>query len=234
MGRRMAKWGVTVEMSRPLTAERVKAAAPDVVVVATGVVPVGLGVPGAELPHVAGAWDVLAERVPDVGRSVVIIGGSATGCETAHFVAGMDAPDPRVVSFLLYHGAEDTESAGQLLHGVQRNITVVEMVDRVADNVGRTARWPLLKSLRLAGVTLRTGTRLVEITPDAVIVETDSGRRESLPADTVILAVGVRPENRLASDLAGSGIRVITLGDARQPRRLQDAVREGFEAALDL
>jgi len=233
MSRRMARRGVEVLLSNPLTAERVRREAPDVVVVATGARPVGPRVPGADLPHVVNAWDVLMERVADIGRNVVIIGGNATGCETAHYLTVLDVPEPAVFTFLLFHTAEEPAFARKLLHASGRTVTVVDMVDRMAGNVGRTARWSLMKSLRLMGVRLKTGTRLVEITADEVVVETAVGR-EALPADTVILAVGARSENRLASELAESGTRVITIGDAREPRKLQDAVREGFEAALAL
>jgi 2,4-dienoyl-CoA reductase (NADPH2) len=234
MRNRMELSGVKILLSTPLTPERVKAERPDVLAVATGARPMDLQVPGIHLPHVVQAWDVLMERVPDIGRNVVIIGGSATGCETAHFLAAMDAPDPAVFTFLMYHTAEDPASARKLLHASGRTVTVVEMVDRVAGNVGRTARWSLLKSLRLMGVSLRTGTRLVEITENEVVLETPAGQ-ETLSADTVILAAGARSVDDLTLELAGiSGIRVIPLGDAKEPRKLSDAVREGFEEALQI
>jgi len=56
-----------------------------------------------------------------------------------------------------------------------------------------------MKNLRLAGVELRPGTKLVEITDDAVIVETAQGR-ESVIADTVIMAVGSKSLNHLAGE----------------------------------
>jgi len=233
MHRRMRNRGVRILPGTPLTAERVAEERPDVLVVATGARPADLPVPGVERASVVSAWDVLMERVPDIGKNVVVIGGNATGCETAHFITAMDAPDPAVFTFLMYHTAEEPSSARKLLHSAGRTVTVVDLVDRMAANVGRTARWSLLKSLRLMGVRLRTGARLVEITRDAVVLETPAGR-ETVPADTVVMAVGARPVNELASQAAGSGARVVVVGDAREPRKLADAIREGFEAALTL
>ena len=69
---------------------------------------------------------------------MVIIGGNATGCETAHFITAMDAPDPAVFTFLMYHTAEDPEVAQKLLHNAGRTVTVVDMVNHMAENVGRT------------------------------------------------------------------------------------------------
>jgi len=83
------------------------------------------------------------------------------------------------------------------------------------------------------GVELRPNTKLLAITDDSVIVETEEGE-QSIPADTVVLAVGAVPVDELAREIQGNGIEVITLGDARQPRKMSDAILEGFEAALNL
>jgi len=40
----------------------------------------------------------------------------------------------------------------------------------------------------------------------------------ALPADTVILAVGMRPENKLAQELESLGPKVYTLGDCVKPK----------------
>jgi 2,4-dienoyl-CoA reductase (NADPH2) len=233
MSGRMKRWGVKIKTGRSLTPAAVKRAKPEVLVVATGARPVDLKVPGLDKPHVVQAWDVLMERVPRIGKNVVIVGGNATGCETAHFLTGMGAADPAIFTFLMYHTAERPETARELLCHAGRTITVIEMADRIAANVGRTGRWSLLKSLKLMGVGLMTGTRLLEVTDDAVIVEAGKGR-EAIPADTVILAVGARSVNDLARKVQGGEIQVVTIGDAREPRKIPEAVREGFEAALKL
>jgi 2,4-dienoyl-CoA reductase (NADPH2) len=83
------------------------------------------------------------------------------------------------------------------------------------------------------GVELRPKTKLVEITRDAVIVDTELGK-ESIPADTVIIAVGSRSVDDLAREVNSGGTEVITIGDAKEPRKITDAIREGFDTALKL
>lgn len=233
MSRRMRHWGVKVELNTPISPEQVKERKPDVLVVSSGARPMEIKAPGIDKPHVVSAWDVLMERVPDIGKNVVIVGGSATGCETAHFLTSMGAADPAIFTFLMYHTAEHPETARQLLHNAGRTITVIDIVGRLADNVGRTSRWCLMKSLKVMGVELRPSNRLVEITDDAVVVESEKGT-ESIPADTVILAVGAVPADDLARQVQQNGIEIITIGDAKEPRKIVDAVREGFEAALKI
>jgi 2,4-dienoyl-CoA reductase (NADPH2) len=120
-----------------------------------------------------------------------------------------------------------------LLYGNRRKITIIDIVERLADNAGRSSRWVLMKNLRLAGVESRLGTKLVEITDDAVIVETAEGR-ESIVADTVIMAVGSKSLNHLAGEAGMAGVETVVIGDAKSPRKIAEAIREGFEEALKI
>lgn len=233
MKNRMKLWGVKVNLEAPVTPEIVRENQPDVLVVASGARPTEISIPGTDKPHVVSAWDVLTEEVYDMGENVVIVGGNATGCETAHFIASMGTPDPYTFTFLMYHNAEDPQYAMKLLHTSGRKITVIDLIPRLADNVGRTARWSLLKSLKLMGVKLRPRTRLLEIKDDSVVVDTEKGMM-SIPADTVVMAVGARSVDSLAREVEGDGIKVITIGDAKAPRKLTEAIREGFEEALKI
>ncbi len=228
---RMEKAGVEVKLGIPLNAEEAKKTKPDLIAVATGALPIEITVPGADRPHVVSAWDVLMGKVPHIGTDVVIIGGNATGCETAHYIASLGAPDPDTLAFLMYHRAENTDTTMKLFHSSGRNITVIDMAEKIAGNVGKTSRWTLMKSLRLMGVIMSPKTRLIEITEHEVIVETTRGRK-SIPASTVVMAVGSRSEDSLVKDLNGSGISVVIVGDAKTPRKITDAVREGFDEAL--
>ena len=47
------------------------------------------------------------------------------------------------------------------------------------------------------------------------------------------MATGSRSVNDLAQEVRDLGIEVITIGDAKEPRKIADAVREGFDAALN-
>ena len=46
------------------------------------------------------------------------------------------------------HAAEDIGFAKELLYNSRRNITIIDMLPRLADNVGKTSRWSLMKRLR--------------------------------------------------------------------------------------
>lgn len=75
--RQIVKAGVRVHLNEKVTADAVVAAAPDVVVVATGSAPSIPPIPGlAESPLAVGSWDVLAGAAAVRGK-VAVLGGAA-------------------------------------------------------------------------------------------------------------------------------------------------------------
>jgi NADPH-dependent 2,4-dienoyl-CoA reductase/sulfur reductase-like enzyme len=98
---------------------------------------------------------------------------------------------------------------------VRRGIatTVVELQDQVLPPFDKEMTTPIAEHLASTGVALflRQSAESFESAPDGIMVHLKSGER--LPAQMVILGVGVRPENKLAVDAglevgARGGIRV--------------------------
>ncbi|MBN1547932.1 MAG: FAD-dependent oxidoreductase [Syntrophaceae bacterium] len=228
---RMEISGVRFELNRALTPEDIEKGQPDSLVVATGGKPAEFNVPGINHPRVVNAWDVLNGRVPDIGKQVIVVGGGATGCETALYVANLGVPDPEAFTFLVYHSADDFDRIRSLLYEPGRRITIVEIMERFAGNMGPSSRWPLMKKLKLMGIKLRPKTKLDEITQDSVIMDTEAGR-ESIPADTIILATGTQTADDLVRKIKHDKTEVFTIGDAKKPRDITAAIREGFDLAL--
>ncbi len=80
---------------------------------------------------------------------------------------------------------------------------------------------------------LLLSTKLERITAKGAWVRGKRGEEE-LEADTVIWAVGSTPLEELAEPARQLGIQTHVVGDALKPRSLEEAIREGFEAALRL
>jgi 2,4-dienoyl-CoA reductase (NADPH2) len=134
--KRMLINGVSVNLQTTLTAAEVEENRPDVLVVASGAIPASINVPGTDHPRVVNAWDVLSNEAPKIGSRVVIVGGSATGCETALYVANQGALDPETFTFLVYHSVDDVDKIRKLLYKPGRRITVIDVVERFAMNMG--------------------------------------------------------------------------------------------------
>lgn len=58
------------------------------------------------------------------------------------------------------------------------------------------------------------------------------GESVLIPADTVVIAIGSRPVNELAGELKEKVPELHVIGDALSPRKVTEAIREGFELAI--
>lgn len=224
--------GAAVVLGSTVDAQHLKEVRPDAVVLATGGRPITLPIPGADLPHVVQAWDILTESVT-TGRRIVIIGGGAVGIETALLLAEKGTLSGEALKFLLVHEAESVEELyGLATHG-SKDVTVIEMMGELGKNFGKSTRWGMLQDVERYGVKTRASARVIEITPDCVRIEYE-GVVEELPADSVVLAVGTRSHNPLQELLASSGIPFRVVGDALLPAMVFDAVHQGFTAGREI
>jgi len=205
---------------------------PDAVILATGAKPLIPPIPGIELAHVVQAWDVLENRV-FTGRRVVIIGGGAVGVEVALYLAEKGTLSADAVKFLLVNQAEDPESIFELATSGTRDITVLEMIDKIGKDIGKSTRWGMLQELKRVGVKTNIETKALDITAEGVKVTSEQGE-EVLPADTVVLAAGSAAYNPLGEALEKAGIDYKVVGDAGQVGLAFDAVHQGFKAGCEV
>ena len=210
----------------------IKALEPDVVVLATGAKPAVPPFEGVDLDHVVQSWDVLANRV-ECGDRVVVVGGGATGCETALQLSQRGTIDAETVAFLLINQAEPPEEIVRLATQGTREVTLVEMARKIGADIGKSTRWGVIQDLSRYGVNMLKNTEVVRITAEAVVVKTEDGERE-LACDHVVLAAGVEKEVGLSAGLDESGFRVEVIGDAKNPRKAIEAIHEGFDLGWEL
>ena len=205
---------------------------PDVVILATGAIPVKLPIPGIDLPHVFQAWDVLREEVA-TGKRVVIIGGGAVGIETALFLAEKGTLSAEALKFLFVNRAESTEDLYELATRGTKKIVVIEMIEKMGKDIGKTTRWGILQDLSRKGIETKANAKALEITTDGVKVEID-GDVKVIPADTVVLAAGADSYNPLQALIGEIGIPFKVVGDASQVAMAYDAVHQGYAAGREI
>jgi 2,4-dienoyl-CoA reductase (NADPH2) len=219
--------GVQVKLGKAADRGQVRRGKPDAVVVATGARPIIPDIPGARSGHVVTAWDLLAGKVA-VGKEVVIIGGGAVGCETALHLCEKGTLDGDVLRFLAFNRAESWEVLERLITRGWRKVTIVEMLERIGQDIGLSTRWAMLQDLHRYGVRVVTGAKAREILPDGVIVERVD-KTDRIPCDSVVLAMGSRPVQDLVDSLAGMVPEIHVVGDAKGPRKALDAIWEGYD-----
>jgi 2,4-dienoyl-CoA reductase (NADPH2) len=231
----LARLGVEVSLGSRVDADGLTGF--EVVVVATGVVPRSVALPGAELSHVLSYAELLLADDPRMlaGARVAIIGAGGIGTDVAHMLsAGSESfyeryglePPGEAVDVVAQKWAQTSRASAR-----RRRITLMRRAGRIGDGVGASTRWVVVQELTQAGVELLTGVEYERIEPDAVVVRVE-GAELQIAADTVVVAAGQEPERSLADALASRGQAHVVIGGAASAERLDAgrAFREGYGA----
>ncbi|MBR5113796.1 MAG: FAD-dependent oxidoreductase [Oscillospiraceae bacterium] len=199
-------------MNTEVTKEILDAEKYDAIIIAVGSEPIIPKVPGIDKPHVHWAPDAETGKVA-VGDKIVIVGAGAVGLEAA-----LDFADQG------------------------KDVTVVEMQEKEA--CFRNIHSSSGTSYREFRTIVDSGrfpsyyeTALAEVTDDKVIcVNQVTGEKIELEADTVLLAVGMKPLTAKAEELRRSApeTSVRLVGDVKKLGTIGTAVNQAFQAALHI
>ena len=113
-------------------------------------------------------------------------------------------------------------------------VTIIEMLGRVATDMGLLARALLMERMKKKGIKIFTKKRVKEINPGGLTLE-DDGHIENIDhVDTIVLAVGYRSDRDLQKIIEEKGIPFYRIGDCSEPRDMMEAIHEGFLRACEL
>lgn len=227
----LAKHQVTVVLG-----ERVDAAALstgfDEVVLATGVRPRKLDLPGADHPKVLSYVDVLRGGAK-VGENVVIIGAGGIGFDVAELLVHRDDHD-----FAATWGIDTRHAVpGALVEAHDappaRKVTVCQRTaGKPGAKLGKTTGWIHRQALKKAQVEMLADC-VYERIDDAGLTLTVGGERRTLPCDHVVICAGQVSEKGLEAPLQAAGVRVHVIGGAKLAGELdaKRAIAEGTRLA---
>ena len=189
----------TIEVKLNTEITDISALDADEIIIATGSNPVKIPVSGIEKG--IEAIDFLLGK-QEVGENVVVIGGGLTGCE---------------ISYELY------------LQG--KKPTIVEMQEDLITTKGVClANTSYLRDFfKTNKVPVHLETKLVEVCDDGVIVSGKIGQTFKIPADSVILSIGYRP-----NPLTAKGRNVHVVGDAKKVGNLRTVIWQAWDVAMKL
>lgn len=216
----------------------------DGVVLATGVVPRRIDLPGAELPLVSDYPSAFGGAV-SAARRVAIIGAGGIGVDLAHWLAHAETGEPAAERFLREQGLVppgagagpgDPSTDFDPAASAPPAVTMMRRGGRAGAGIGRSTRWVWLAALRRAGVATRIGLSYRAITPDGVEIVVDGAEPELVPADAVVVAAGQERNDALRPLLERVGVPHRVVGGAESPTEL-NAVRafgDGLRAAYEL
>jgi 2,4-dienoyl-CoA reductase (NADPH2) len=204
------------------------------VVLATGVHPRAVDIPGASLPHVVDYAEAFESGLGDA-RNVAIVGGGGIGVDLAHLLTheSDDFFGRYAVDFPC--GVRNLPMA-QLSNTARPSVTLMRRSGRIGSGVGRTTKWVWLDALKHAGVETRTGLSYRRITPEGIEIGLEDGSVETVAADRVVIAAGQERRDELRPLLERLEVPHRVIGGALNPSEL-NAVRafgDGLRAAYEL
>ena len=143
------------------------------------------------VPGIENAWQAMDMYDGKVkpGHKIVMVGGGLVGCE-----------------------------AGLHLQKSGHEVTVIELLDRLANEAFGMYREALIWEMEKNNMGMMPKTRCLEITPNSVKVENADGI-QTLEADTVIFALGMK---------------TWVIGDAIHPGKVDQATRSAYLAAIEI
>jgi 2,4-dienoyl-CoA reductase (NADPH2) len=182
MWRELGRLGVDFRLGTLATLATLTAESYDSVVDAGGTIPCSPPIDGVEQPHVMTAYDAIELSPKDLGKTI-IIGGGSIGCYAALYVAPQ---------------AESVE--------------ILDRGDAVGTDFGRSTRWVIIKALNDKGIRLHPKVEVSEITSDYILalengrrstisVDTVIVAAKPLPRDRLVEQLR---ENGMKVDTVGS------------------------------
>jgi len=139
-----------------------------------------------------------------IGDKVVIIGGGLVGCEEGLHLAHL--------------GCE---------------VTILEMLDKAAPEAPYLHWLAVMKELEKS-VKLENRTKCTRITDEGVYAVNEKGDEKFYEADTVMLAVGLKPRTDAVDALRNCAPDFVVIGDCQKPATVMEAIHMGYFSAMNI
>lgn len=241
--RQVRKLPIQVMLDTAATPGLIRELKADVVIVATGAERSAPAIPGAEQDHVWSGDELrrlmtddraeeIAKRKLSFAQRALMKAGSLAGVtdssDAIQNLSRLWMPLGKRVA-IVGGGLVGLELA-EFLVDRGRQVTVLEEGPSLGRELSIVRRWRVLDGLRQHGAELQTQATINEIGRKAISYTTQEGEARSLAVDSVVLAIGARPDDRLAKELETVKVPVISIGDGAAIGYIEGALASGFAA----
>lgn len=211
MERKLIREGVEIRLNCEVTEEMLKNEFAGYEVIAgTGADPIVVNAFTA-FKHCVTADDILAGKA-FAGRKVVVIGGGSVGCETADYLAPL---------------VND-------LFPRNREIILLEMADGIMLQESGPGRSLLTQRMMKKGIQIHCKAKVEKVEAEKIYY-TENGEEHCISdADTLVLAMGYRPDSKLEETLQKANVSYHLIGDAKKVGNIKDAITEGYQIAREI
>ncbi|TVO67022.1 NADPH-dependent 2,4-dienoyl-CoA reductase [Denitromonas ohlonensis] len=239
-GKRIETTGVALKLNTRAEPDALKAAGFDHVVLATGIIPRKLDIPGADSDKVASYLDIIEGRKV-AGASVAIIGAGGIGFDVGEFLTHSHDARTEAERFNSEWGIDTTyANRGGLVAAVDekapRQVYLLQRKEsKVGEGLAKTTGWIRRTLLKKRGVMMIPGVRYDAITDTGLNI-TVNGEARTLPVDTIVVCAGQLSRRELQAPLEAAGIPVTLIGGADLAAELdaKRAIDQGTRVAAAL
>lgn len=230
------KQGVTVQLNTAPTPEEISAQNFDAVIAATGAVPKKPGIPGDNGPEIWNPIDVFGHEA-QLGKNVVVVGGSETGVETALYLCdhghnvtvlsrqkqlASDANQIHYISALQTYYSE----ADNFRYAVNATTTAVTPHSVTFTVKTPAPPKPMPGMPGMPGMPMPGGNRKPTAYPE--------DGTYTLECDSVVVCGGVAGETDAGLQFADCAPQFFLIGDCNEPGRVYQCTRAAYAAASQI
>lgn len=232
LSRALDKLCVDVRLNTMFSMELLEKLNPDAVVDATGADYKKPALEGVDLPHVINAEEALDGSKP-VGRYAVILACGYQCTWTCHKVSN-EIPDDIVglktnESYACSAGHAAADVAEELAaRGVK--VSIVTERDSFVPGMGFTNRGNMFKRFFPKNITVSSGVKVKRIVENGLVCEKE-GMEFFLCADSIVMSVGMKQRNEVASMVENTDIPLFRVGDCDKIGNAFKAFQKGYELA---
>jgi 2,4-dienoyl-CoA reductase (NADPH2) len=218
---------IDLRLNTRVTADMIKAAGYDEVVIASGIAPRTPDITGIDHEKVISYVDAIKGTRP-VGKKVAIIGAGGIGFDVAELILHQGTSAALDINIFAKEWGIDFENHPRggvtgVLPDVAKNDKEVYLLQRKATPVGRgmgkTTGWTHKISLARRDVKMINGVDYHKIDDEGLHLLVNN-QPELLAVDTIILCAGQLPLRTLYDELEGSGLSVTLVGGAYEAAEL--------------
>lgn len=229
----LKRLGVNILLNREADIPFLKELNPDVIILASGVVPRKFSLPGMDKIPTGTYTDFLTGKFKP-GKKTAVIGGGGIGVDVAHRLVSEMRRD--IDSYYKRYNITSYNQPVIQKKDSGRRTAVFRRNGKHGAGLGPTTFWALKQELEYDGVEFYQGLQYREFKDGCLVYETKDGKIHSFECDSAIICTGQESENSLADSLHKEfpDKKIFIAGGARDAKAVdaKRAFQEGLEAAF--
>jgi len=202
----LKKSDVNVRLNTEASPEMIRDMQADAVFVAIGAKPIVPQIKGLGNANVIGFIEAIKDK-EQIVNDVVVIGGGTIGAEIALELAEIKGKNVTIIET-----GSEIAAGGNMLY----RIALRQRMDAVRN----------LSTLMKSSCT--------EINPEGVFVTLNNGEKKFVKANTIIVATGVAADSTEVAGFYGFTPDTFTIGDCNEPKKIMEAVFDGYAIASQI